>query len=168
MRWFILKLVFVHESSSNAIRLAECALKPLSILDASFPGNKKRRQNSLGTYSILAIDVNRPRFGCLREFNSGNSFVCQLKKSEINSKMNKFLVLAVLCIASASCVELENLCSSDSFDYKGVQVNAFYRVQQNITFGSLRYYLIDDTIKCDPSEFFNKTNPLKALNMKNK
>ena len=82
--------------------------------------------------------------------------------------MNKFLVLAVLCIASASCVELENLCSSDSFDYNGVQVNAIHRVRQNITFGSLRYYLIDDTIKCDPSEFFNKNNLLKALNMKNK
>ena len=82
--------------------------------------------------------------------------------------MNKFLVLAVLCIASASCVELENLCSSDSFDYKGVQVNAFYRVQQNITFESLSHYLIDDTIKCDPSEFKNKTNLLETLKIKNR
>ena len=81
--------------------------------------------------------------------------------------MNKFLVLAVLCIASASCVELENLCSSDSFDYKGVQVNAFYRVQQNITFESLNHYLIDDTIKCDPSEFIYKTNLEPALKFKN-
>ena len=82
--------------------------------------------------------------------------------------MNKFLVLAVLCIASASCVELENLCSSDSFHWLGVQVNAFYRVPQNITFESLSHYLIDHAVTCDPSEFKNKTNLFETLKFKNR
>ena len=76
--------------------------------------------------------------------------------------MNKFLVL-VLCIASASCVELENLCSSDSFDYKGIEVNAFHRVRQNVTFEPLSHYLIDLAIMCDPSEFYNKTRYWETL-----
>ena len=82
--------------------------------------------------------------------------------------MNKFLVLAVLCIASASCVKLENLCSSDSFDYNGVEVNAFYRVRQNITFESLSHYLIDHAVTCDSSEFINKTNLFETLKIKNR
>ena len=86
----------------------------------------------------------------------------------MNLKMNRFLVLVVLCIASASCVELENLCSSDSFDYNGVEVNAFYRVRQNITFESLSHYLIDHAVTCDQSEFINKTNYWEALKARNR
>ena len=83
--------------------------------------------------------------------------------------MNKFLVFLVLCIASASCVELENLCSSDHFGYSkyDVLVNAFYRERRNITFPSLRHYLINSSITCEPSKFVNKTNFFEALRIKN-
>ena len=81
--------------------------------------------------------------------------------------MNKLLLLA-LCVASVSCVELENLCSSDTFEYKGVLVNAFHRVQSNVTFQLLSHYLINDTVRCDLSEFKNKTNFQEALRLKHK
>ena len=51
--------------------------------------------------------------------------------------MTKLLVFLVLCIASASCVELENVCSPDHFEYDGVLVNAFYRERWNIPFPEL-------------------------------
>ena len=81
--------------------------------------------------------------------------------------MNKLLVFLVLCIASASCVELENLCSSDHFEYNGVLVNSFYKSRLNVTFPSLSYYLINSSITCDRSEFVNKTNFLEAIKIKN-
>ena len=81
--------------------------------------------------------------------------------------MNRILLLAMLCVASGSCVELKNICSSDSFEYKGVLVNAFHKVQWNLTFGSLNDYLINDTVKCDPAEFKNKTDVEEALRLKN-
>lgn len=81
--------------------------------------------------------------------------------------MNRILLLAMLCVASSSCVELENLCSSDSFEYKGVLVNAFHKVQWNVTFGPLNDYLINDTVKCNPAEFENKTNLEETLRLKN-
>lgn len=81
--------------------------------------------------------------------------------------MNKFLVL-VLCVASASCVELEHLCSSDRFDYEGLTVNAFHRVQHKVTFQSLRHYLIDHAITCDQSEFENQTNYWEVLRLRNR
>lgn len=80
--------------------------------------------------------------------------------------MNRILLLAMLCIASASCVELENLCSSDAFEYNGVLVNAFHRLQQNVTFEPLSFYLINDTVKCDFFKFKNKTNFWEALRFK--
>lgn len=80
--------------------------------------------------------------------------------------MNKILVILLLCAASASCFELENLCSSDTFIYNDLEVNAFYRVQLNFTFKSLGHYLIDDSVKCDENEFRNKTNFLKAMKAK--
>ena len=73
----------------------------------------------------------------------------------------------MLCVASASCVELENICSSDTFVYKDTQVNAFYKVRQNITFQPLNFFLIDPTVTCDQSEFENKTNFFEALKIKN-
>ena len=81
--------------------------------------------------------------------------------------MNRILVLAMLCVASAHCVELENLCSSDTFEYNGVLVNAFHRVQWNVTFESLSHYLINDTVKCDIAEFQNKTEFWETLKAKN-
>ena len=81
----------------------------------------------------------------------------------------------MLCIASARCVELENICSSDSFIYKtswsedpGILVNAFHKVQKNITFQPIGHYLINDTVKCDFFEFKNKTNFWEALKIKHK
>ena len=76
------------------------------------------------------------------------------------------MILAMLCVASVGCVKLENICSSDSFEYKGLIVNAFYRIQWNVTFESLNHYLIDDAIKCDPTEFKNRTNFREALKTK--
>ena len=80
--------------------------------------------------------------------------------------MMKVLILAMLCVASVACVKLENICSDDSFEYKGVLVNAFHRVKLNITFQPLSFYLINDSVKCDPAEFKNKANFLKALKTK--
>lgn len=87
--------------------------------------------------------------------------------------MNKILVIFVLYVASASCVELENLCSTDTFTYKGaftydrLLVNAFHRVQRQLTFEPLSYYLINDTVQCNQTEFRNKTNFWEALRAKN-
>ena len=80
--------------------------------------------------------------------------------------MNKILLLAIFCVASANCVELENICSSDTFKYDGLLVNAFHRAQFNVTFESLSHYLIDDTVKCDIAQFKNKTNFWEALKLK--
>ena len=67
--------------------------------------------------------------------------------------MNKVLLLTTLCVAAVSCVELENICSWDSFKFDGVLVNAFYRFQQNVTYQPLSHYLIQDDVRCDPSDF---------------
>ena len=82
--------------------------------------------------------------------------------------MKQLLVFLVLSIASASCVELENLCSSDHFQYNGTLVNAFYRNRQSIVFPSLNYFLINNSIPCDSSEFVNKTNHKIALEIRDK
>ena len=81
--------------------------------------------------------------------------------------MKQLLVFLVLCIASIGCVELENLCSSDQFHYKGFLVNAFHRNRNQITFPGLSHYLINSSITCDPSKFVKKTNYLEALRIKN-
>lgn len=84
--------------------------------------------------------------------------------------MNKFLVLAVLSVVSVSCVELEDICRGyfGHFKYNGILVNSFHRVKgQHITLQPLKYYLINDTIKCDPAEFKKKENFLTALKFKN-
>ena len=81
--------------------------------------------------------------------------------------MSKLFVFLVLCIASASCVELENLCSSDHFEYNGTLVNSFYKERWNITFPSLSHCLINSSVTCDRSEFVNKTNYLEVLRIKN-
>ena len=103
------------------------------------------------------------------------SFCDEVKKIfETNLKMNKLLLLA-LCLASASCLQLENICSSDQFYYRGERgrevppelVNAFHKIGgQNITFKALNSYLIDDTVSCDLSEFKNATNFWEALRIK--
>ena len=80
--------------------------------------------------------------------------------------MSKLFVFLVLCIASANCVELENLCSTDHFDYDGVLVNAFYKSPMNVTFPGLSHYLINNSVACDRSEFVNKTNFLEVLKIK--
>ena len=80
--------------------------------------------------------------------------------------MNKILFLTTLCVASVCCVELENLCSADAFEYKGVLVNAFHRVPQNVQFEPLAYYLINQTVKCDYFEFQNKRNYWETLKAK--
>ena len=81
--------------------------------------------------------------------------------------MSRILLLAMLCVALGSCVELENICPSDSFLYEGILVNAFYKVEWKVTIGSLNDYLIKDIIKCNPTEFKNKTNLEEALRLKN-
>ena len=80
--------------------------------------------------------------------------------------MNKLLVFLVLCIAWVSCVELENLCSSDTFEYNGVLVNSFYKSSMNITFPGLKRYLINHTIICDRSDFVNTTNYYEILRIR--
>ena len=80
--------------------------------------------------------------------------------------MNKVVLLAMLCVAPVSCVELENLCSSDTFENKDVLVNAFNRVKLNLTFQSLNHYLINDTVVCDRPEFNNTANLDEALKLK--
>ena len=95
------------------------------------------------------------------------AFLGAIEKSQRKLKMNRILLLAMLCVASGSCVKLENICSHDSFEYKGLLVNAFYKVQWNVTFGLLDDYLINDTIKCNPAQFSNKTNLEETLRLKN-
>ena len=80
--------------------------------------------------------------------------------------MNRVLLLAMLCVAFGSCLELQNICSSDIFEFNEHLVNAFYKVQWNVTFGTLGDYLINDTVKCNPDEFRNKQILEKALRYK--
>ena len=80
--------------------------------------------------------------------------------------MNQTLLLAILCVASVSSVELEKLCSSDVFEYKGVLVNAFHRVQWNVTLEPLSRYLVNDSVRCDPTQFQNQSNFWEALRIK--
>ena len=83
-------------------------------------------------------------------------------------KMTKILFLfAILWVASAGCVELENICSFDTFRFNNLLVNSFHRVQRYVAFQPLSHYLINDTIKCDFFEFKNKTNFWEALRLKN-
>lgn len=78
----------------------------------------------------------------------------------------KFLLL-LICVASVSCVQVEFLCPSNRFDYNGLTVNAFHKVQHTTTFQSLRHYLIDHRITCDQSEFDDHSNYWKALRLRN-
>lgn len=85
--------------------------------------------------------------------------------------MTKIVLLTIiLAVASVSCGELENICSTDTFRYKGAiqrfVVNAFHRVQRNVTFEPLSHYLINDTVKCDFAEFENKQNFWQTLKIK--
>lgn len=84
-------------------------------------------------------------------------------KSEKKVKMKQILLLAVLCFAFASGVELENLCSADTFKFEGLLVNAFHRAEEILMFEPLSHYLISDIDKCDPSEFKNKRNYEEAV-----
>ena len=81
--------------------------------------------------------------------------------------MNKALFLAMLCITSSCCLELERICSSDTFSHVGQTVNSFHRLERNVTFGSLSDYLIDEAVNCDLSEFKTKANFLETLKLKN-
>lgn len=76
-----------------------------------------------------------------------------------------YVILAALFVASAHCVELENLCSSDFFVYKGVLVNAFHRINQSVTLHSLNYYLANE-VRCDAEQFKNRTNYLEILRIR--
>lgn len=76
-------------------------------------------------------------------------------------------MILVLCLVCANCVELENICSSDTFTYNDLVVNAFHKVPQNLTFGPLKLYLINETLKCDEEEFKNKANFRVAIKAKN-
>ena len=78
--------------------------------------------------------------------------------------MKKILILAIVCVATARDVELENIRKKDSFEY--YDVNAFHRFRWNVTFQPLRAYLINDTVTCDPAEFKNKTNFWDTLKFK--
>lgn len=82
--------------------------------------------------------------------------------------MEKLLAFLVLCLASVNCVELENICSSDSFHFNGVLVNAFQKIGGQVRFEGLSHYLINDTILCDPSEFRNKSNYWEVLKIKSR
>ena len=95
------------------------------------------------------------------------AFLGAIEKSQRKLKMNRILLLAMLCVASGSCVKLENICSPDNFEYKGVLVNAFHKVQWNVTFRPLGDYLNNDTVKCNPAKFKDKTNLEETLRLKN-
>ena len=80
--------------------------------------------------------------------------------------MIKVFILAMLCVALAGGIELENICSEDCFVYKSVQVNAFHRFRWNVTFQPISHYLIGDDVNCDPAEFKVKVNFWEALKIK--
>lgn len=77
-----------------------------------------------------------------------------------------FLVL-LLCVASASPVELENLCSNETFSYNGVLVNSFQKIRRSLEFKSLSHYLISNIVTCDPAEFKDKRNLWDSIKIKN-
>lgn len=82
--------------------------------------------------------------------------------------MTKILVvLMILCASSASALLLEDICRANHFLYLDIWVNAFHRVQQNVTYEPLIYYLVDRSITCDPFEFVNRSNHLEALRARN-
>lgn len=76
-------------------------------------------------------------------------------------------LLFVLLLGIANCVELESLCASDTFVYKGYRVNSFQRLRLNVTYEALEHYLIKSNVTCDPSQFKNKTNFIETLKLKN-
>lgn len=79
--------------------------------------------------------------------------------------MNKVLsFVLVLCIcATARSVELQNICSHDTFKYQNLLVNAFHRVSQSFTFEPIRYYMLNDSVVCNKSDFKNPVNFLEVL-----
>ena len=80
--------------------------------------------------------------------------------------MNKTVLLAMLCVASASCSGFGNICTLDNFELNKVLVNSVYKFQLNMTFGSLGHYLIKDNVRCHISEFNDKANYWEALKLK--
>lgn len=52
------------------------------------------------------------------------------------------LVCLILCLSSAVGVQLENLCSDDFFNYRGLLVNAFYRADQISDLTPMKYFII--------------------------
>lgn len=81
---------------------------------------------------------------------------------------NFLVALVILCVSSASGLHLEPICSSSSFSYEGIQVNAFHRVPQFVYFEPLPYFLIDRSIDCDLDQFRNESNHLIALKARNR
>lgn len=80
--------------------------------------------------------------------------------------MAKIVWLAMPCVASANCLELENICLSDTFEFNDFPVNAIHRLQGNLTFESLSHFLIDDTVKCVFFQFKNRTNFWETIKIK--
>ena len=82
--------------------------------------------------------------------------------------MNKIVLLAMLCVASANCSEIGNICTLDNFEFNKMLVNSVYKFQLNMTFGSLGHYLIknNNNVRCYISEFNDKANYWEALKIK--
>lgn len=81
------------------------------------------------------------------------------------NKVSKLILLFCVCY-SANCVQLENLCPADRFEYKLLDVNSFHRIRQNVTFKSISDYLVNDSVKCDPNDFRNHSNYQQAAKLK--
>ena len=135
--------------------VSKCFAKTIIALAEMIRTNKNQMRDSFEHLFDSAVDVN------LKSHQ-----LPILLRSLKRIKLKKVLILAMLCVALAGAVELENICSDDTFEYEGVLVNALHRVQFNITLQPLRAYLIHDSVKCYYSQFQNKTNYWEVLRMK--
>lgn len=75
----------------------------------------------------------------------------------------------LLGCSTVSCLELENICANETKVYKGIVVNSFYRIKQNLTLGPIKQFLVGNSIRCDLNEFNqNKTALFEFLKIKNR
>ena len=59
-------------------------------------------------------------------------------------KIKIHLLCSFLCLYRVICVELENLCRDDFFNYKGYLVNAFHRVDQISDLPAVKQLIIEE------------------------
>ena len=72
-------------------------------------------------------------------------------------------VLALCAFSVVGSVELQNICSQDTFVYNDILVNAFHRVRQSFTFEPIGAYMLNDSIACNRTDLKVEKNFLETL-----